>query len=31
MPVDSIITTIMTRHMVRIASTSKVGQPNWNG
>ena len=31
MPVDSIITTIITRVMVRISTGSKVGMPNWNG
>ena len=31
MPVDSIITTIITRHMVAIATRSKVGMPKWKG
>ena len=31
MPVDSIITTIMTSDMVRMAMMSNFGTPNWNG
>ena len=31
MPVDSIMTTIITRHIVAMATMSKVGRPKWNG
>lgn len=31
MPVDSIITTIITSTMVRISTGSKIGVPKWNG
>ncbi len=31
MPVDSIMTTIITRVMVRIITRSKVGMPKWKG
>ena len=31
MPVDSIITTIITRTMVRIITGSKIGVPKWKG
>ncbi|MNM71798.1 hypothetical protein D3C81_834730 [compost metagenome] len=31
MPSDSIMTTIITRLMVMMATRSKVGMPNWNG
>ena len=31
MPVDSIITTIMTSVMVTISTGSKIGVPKWNG
>ena len=31
MPVDSIITTIITSVMVRIITRSKVGMPKWKG
>ncbi len=31
MPVDSIITTIITRHMVTMAPRSNLGMPNWKG
>ena len=31
MPVDSIITTSITMVMVRMATISNVGMPNWNG
>ena len=31
MPVDSIITTIITRVMVTIRTGSKIGVPKWNG
>ena len=31
MPVDSIITTIITSTMVRISTGSKIGMPKWNG
>ena len=31
MPVDSIITTIITSVIVRIRTGSKIGMPKWNG
>ena len=31
MPADSIMTTIMTMHIVMIGTTLNVGTPNWNG
>ena len=31
MPVDSIITTIITKVMVRMSTGSNTGMPNWNG